>query len=79
MYQLIKNHPETIEKIEQGNFKHILVWLRKNIHNYGRSLNADDIIKKACGTGLNSQAFVEYLKPEFFNKKSGHLEAKRFG
>ncbi len=64
--QLIKDHPETIENIERSNFKHILVWLRKNIHNYGRSLNADDIIKKACGTGLNSKVFVEYLKNKYF-------------
>ena len=64
--QLVKEHPETTENIEQGNFKHILTWLRRNIHNYGRSLNADDIIKKACGTGLNSQVFVEYLNNKYF-------------
>lgn len=51
--------------IEKGNFEDILSWLRKNFHSYGRRYTADEIIKKTCGEGLNSQVFVDYLKDKY--------------
>ena len=54
-------------EIEQGNFQNILNWLKKNIHKYGRLFAADEIIKKACGEGLNSRIFVNYLKDKYYN------------
>ncbi len=54
-------------EIEQGKFENVLNWLRENIHKYGRILSADEIIKKACGEGLNSKVFVNYLKDKYYN------------
>jgi carboxypeptidase Taq len=54
-------------EIEQGNFENILIWLRENIHKYGRLYTADQIIKKACGEGLNSKIYVDYLKDKYYN------------
>jgi carboxypeptidase Taq len=65
--QLLKDHPTTTEKIEHGNFKFIIEWLRNHVHNYGRKLTADEIIKKSCGTGLNSRVFVNYLKNKYYD------------
>jgi len=53
-------------EIQQGNFQNILNWLRENIHKYGRLITADEIIKKACGEGLNSRIFVNYLKDKYY-------------
>ncbi|MBN2603185.1 MAG: carboxypeptidase M32 [Candidatus Thermoplasmatota archaeon] len=53
-------------EIEQGNFKNILAWLVKKIHQYGRLMTADEIIKNACGESLNSKVFVNYLKDKYF-------------
>ena len=53
-------------EIEQGNFQNILNWLRENIHQHGRLFTADEIIKKACGEGLNSRIFVNYLKDKYY-------------
>jgi carboxypeptidase Taq len=53
-------------EIEQGNFQNILNWLRENIHKFGRLFTADEIIKKACGEGLNSRIFVNYLKDKYY-------------
>jgi carboxypeptidase Taq len=44
----------------------IISWLREHIHRYGRLMTADEIIKNACGEGLNSKVFVEYLKDKYY-------------
>ena len=63
--QLIKDHPETIEEIKKGEFNNILSWLRNNVHQYGRMMNADEIINKTCGEGLNAESFVSYLEEKY--------------
>ena len=52
--------------IEKGNFSNILNWLRENVHRYGRIMTADEIIKKACGVGLNSKVYIDYLKNKYY-------------
>jgi carboxypeptidase Taq len=37
------------------------------VHQYGRLLTADEIIKKTCGEGLNSKVFVTYLKDKYYS------------
>ena len=54
-------------EIKQGNFENMLIWLRENIHKYGRLYTADQIIKNACGEGLNSKIYVDYLKDKYYN------------
>jgi carboxypeptidase Taq len=63
--QLIREKPETISEIENGNLNNILTWLRTNIHSHGRSMTADEIIKKTCGTELNANIFIKYLKDKY--------------
>ena len=55
------------EEVEKGEFKNIVSWLNKNIHEYGRLMTADEIIKKCCGEGLNSEVFVGYLKDKYLD------------
>ena len=59
-------NPNMQNEIEQGNFGNILNWLRENIHKYGRLFTADEIIKNACGEGLNSKVYVDYLKEKYY-------------
>ncbi|KYK20543.1 hypothetical protein AYK24_10065 [Thermoplasmatales archaeon SG8-52-4] len=53
-------------EIEKGDFSNCIDWLKENIHTYGRKFNADEIIKKSCGEGLNSKVFVDYLKDKYY-------------
>ena len=64
--KLCEINPNLYSEIEQGNFENILNWLRENIHKYGRMMTADEIIKNACGQGLNSKVFVDYLKDKYY-------------
>ena len=66
IYRKLCNDVPNIENnIENADFKNILEWLRKNIHSYGRRYDADEIIKKLCGDGLNSKFFVDYLDEKY--------------
>ena len=62
---LSKKHPEVKEQIQKGDFSMISKWLKENVHKYGRSLNADDIIKKVCGEGLNIDVYIKYLRKKY--------------
>jgi len=64
--QIAKENKDLESEIENGEFGNILSWLDKNIHQYGRLMMADDIVKKCCGEGLNSKAFVDYLKDKYY-------------
>jgi carboxypeptidase Taq len=60
-------NPQLDIEIEDGNFTNSINWLQDNIHKYGRLFNADEIIKKSCGEGLNSKVFIDYLKDKYYN------------
>ncbi|MDG6218475.1 MAG: carboxypeptidase M32 [Candidatus Thermoplasmatota archaeon] len=63
--QLEKDLPETIEEIQQGSFSTILSWLRTQVHQYGRMMTAEEIIKNCCNEGLNADVFVSYLSKKY--------------
>ncbi len=65
--QLEKERPEIIKEIRKGDFNHILSWLRTNVHQYGRMMTAEEIIKKTCGEGLNAERFTSYLSNKYLN------------
>ena len=64
--KLISEQPGTYSDIEQANFENIQSWLNDKIHRHGRKYDADEIIKKCCGDGLNSTVFIDYLKKKYF-------------
>ena len=64
--QISKENKNLESEIEQGDFQNILNWLRINIHQHGRIMMADDIIKNCCGEGLNSKVYVDYLKDKYY-------------
>ncbi len=48
--------------IESGQISTILNWMRKNVHHYGRSINAEELVKRVTGSTLSSKFFLEYLE-----------------
>jgi carboxypeptidase Taq len=64
--KITEENPDVYNEIEKGEFGNIISWLREHIHRYGRLMTADEIIKNACGEGLNSKVFVKYLKDKYY-------------
>ena len=68
LYTAIQHdHPDLQTNLITGHLTPILTWLRHHIHQYGRLYNADDIIKRACGKGLDSHTYVNYLKNKYYD------------
>ncbi|MBU0667043.1 MAG: carboxypeptidase M32 [Nanoarchaeota archaeon] len=51
--------------VERQEFKKIILWLEKNIHSKGRTMLADEIIKKSTGKGLDPESYIKYLKDKY--------------
>ena len=47
--------------ISQGDFRPLLAWLRKHVHQVGRCRKPRDLIASAAGAGLSSQPLIDYL------------------
>ena len=62
---LLSKHSKTRDQIKHGQFDHIISWLHENIHQQGRKYQADELIQRTCGEGLNSQVFIDYLKEKY--------------
>ncbi len=63
----LKQHPTLPEEYEKGDFSNLLMFLRENIHQYGRIYQARDLIKRVTGEDLNPDYFIEYLERKFYH------------
>jgi carboxypeptidase Taq len=59
--------PNLEESFSKGDFKELLEWLRKNVHQEGSRYYPEELIKKVTGEGLNSQHLIDYLKTKAGN------------
>ena len=50
------------ELIEDGEYGKIISWLRDNIHRYGRSVNAMELVKEVTKYDLTPEYFLNYLR-----------------
>ncbi len=48
--------------IENGEYEKIILWLKNNIHTYGRSLNSMELVRNVTGEELTSNFFVNHLR-----------------
>ncbi|MFK8024631.1 MAG: carboxypeptidase M32 [Ilumatobacter sp.] len=48
--------------IDVGDFAPLLGWLRENVHRHGRRQSADDLVTRATGRPLSSDAFVTHIR-----------------
>jgi len=53
------------KKIEKGNFKDLLLWLREKIHKQGRLYTTQELIEKATGEKITNKYFVEHIKKRY--------------
>jgi carboxypeptidase Taq len=47
--------------LDGSEFQHLLAWLHSNVHQIGHRMPAEDIIRKATGSGLDSAAFFRHI------------------
>lgn len=53
------------KKISKGNTKDLLLWLRENIHQHGRTYEADELCMQVTGEKLNTDHFMNYVTKKY--------------
>lgn len=49
-------------ELNGGAFEHLLAWLRTHVHQIGHRAGAEDIIRKATGSGIHADAFFRHIE-----------------
>lgn len=57
--------PELPVQIGGGNFKPLLAWLRKEIHQYGRKYRSAELCRRITGQEPGISAFMNYSKEKY--------------
>ena len=58
---LRKELPKLDKEIEQGNFKSLIDWLRKNIHEKASFFSTNEILEQVTNSSLNAKYFKQYI------------------
>ena len=64
-YQAKKVIPDFEEDLCQGRLLPLREWLQKEIHQHGKTVTADELIRKISGEGLKSRYMLHYLEEKF--------------
>ncbi len=66
-YQMEKDIGLIENFIENGEYEKIIIWLKNNIHKYGRSVNSMELVRNVTGKELTSDYFLKYLETKINN------------
>ena len=64
-YRALQERPTLDEDFARGDFSWLLRWLRQNVHAQGRRYELPELVRRATGAELSSQALVRYLKERY--------------
>ena len=65
--QAVKDMPNLMSQIHNGDNSQLLAWLRKNIHQHGQNYTAQELCIKLTGEKLNFKYFMEYIQKKYDN------------
>ncbi len=57
--------PDLDSQIEHGEFKALLDWLRKNIHQYGCKYEPQELVQKVTGSKIDPNPYMGYLEKKY--------------
>ncbi|MBS0625852.1 MAG: carboxypeptidase M32 [Verrucomicrobia bacterium] len=60
-----KQIPDWDKKISKGDLSFIRDWLKKNIHQWGRTYTSEELAKRVTGKPLSEDAYCTYLKKKY--------------
>ena len=60
-----QNIPDLDSQIEHGEFKALLDWLRKNIHQFGCKYEPQELVQKVTGSKIDPNPYMRYLEKKY--------------
>jgi len=67
---LRRAHPDLNEQIRRGDFSVIDGWLRENVWSHGSSLSSTELVERATGGALGTEAFERHLERRYVLRES---------
>jgi len=64
-FKLKQDVPDYSLELEKGDATSILIWLKENIHQYGKMYDPQELIYKVTGETLNPKYFVDYITNKY--------------
>ncbi|MEK9656792.1 MAG: carboxypeptidase M32 [bacterium] len=65
--QIKKDLPDIYTDFEKGDFSALLTWLRQHVHSQASLYQADDLMTRCCGRGLDAGPFLAYLREKYID------------
>ncbi len=66
---LLKQHPNSLKNMENGDYSQIYSWLREHVWQYGEMLPAQEILLRATGKKADAGYLIEYLTEKYGGEK----------
>ncbi|MCF0148616.1 MAG: carboxypeptidase M32 [Clostridium sp.] len=63
---LLKEKPNAMEEVKNGNLTDITKWLNEKVHVHGAIYTPEELIKNITGEELNAKYFIDYLKNKYY-------------
>ncbi|WDM85025.1 carboxypeptidase [Ehrlichia sp. JZT12] len=68
IFTVMKNsNSKILSEIEKGNFSSFLLWVNKNVCDYGAKYNSMEFLRKITGQKLNVNFYKNYLIDKYLN------------
>ena len=61
----VAQNPAIAEELAAGKTDALLVWLRENIHQYGKKFTPGELVQRVTGQPLSHDAFMRYARAKF--------------
>jgi carboxypeptidase Taq len=63
--QAVRDTPDLLDRIAEGNLRPLKTWLNERIHRWGRTYTAEALVKRVTGEPLNPIHFTSYLERKY--------------
>jgi len=61
----LRAHPGIPDEIARGEFETLHTWLRENIYRHGAKFPPNEIVKRATGSAMSMQPYLDYLRGKY--------------
>lgn len=59
------HNPGLWDQVREGDFSHLLGWLRENVHRHGSLYEPAELLEKATGSALDTGPYLDYLESKY--------------
>jgi carboxypeptidase Taq len=71
MFAAVKRaHPDLNEQIRGGNFRVLDGWLREHVWSHGSFWGSTELVERATGSALSTDAFEQHLERRYVLRES---------